>query len=154
MIVDEPGLLRQYVAGPLTVEDDASASVSIRLPRPFAITARLRPAGGVARPAYRRCTLTVSRPIHVPGGKPSNFAATVCSYAGEGPTLEHVFHDLAPSSKESGYWVSAMTDPHPAEGLDGQYAFYGGDSPKFDGKTSATAEILYKPLSIRQAQGG
>jgi thiol-disulfide isomerase/thioredoxin len=153
VIVDEPGLLRQFVAGPLTVEDGTTASLTVRLPKPWAITARFRPADGVARPAYRRCTVGVTRSIHVPGGKPSNYGTTVASFTGEGPAVEHVFDDLAPPTNESDYWVHAMTDPHPAEGLDGNYAFSAGDSPNFGGGTSATVEIFYKPLSIRQAQG-
>ncbi|MCX7717137.1 MAG: TlpA family protein disulfide reductase [Candidatus Sumerlaeaceae bacterium] len=154
VIVDEPGLLRHFVAGPLNVEDGTTASLIVRLPKACAITARFRPAEGVARPAYRRCTLAVTRSVDVPGGKPSNYGTTVASFTGEGPTVEHVFDDLAPPTDDSGYWVQAMTDPHPAEGLDGKYAFSGGDSPDFGNGTSATVEILYKPLSIRQVQGG
>ncbi len=97
VLINHPGFLRGFQAGPFDTSQIEAGTIEIELPRPGTLSVSVKPASETLPPDYTGCGVAISYRPDIPAGNISFGYPPVYS---ENQT-QHVTHDdLAP-----GYWV-------------------------------------------------
>lgn len=101
ILVNEPGVLRAFQAGPFDEPAMSTGSIEIALPRPATLAVHLGPDENMTHD-YSNCGMIVYTSPEIPDG---GWSFRVQSQYAESPTLDTEIADLAPQ----GYSVDGMT---------------------------------------------
>jgi thiol-disulfide isomerase/thioredoxin len=152
VLINEPGFLRGFQAGPFGADQLAKGRLEIELPKPYSVTARFRPAKAGMKVPYTECWAEIVRLQMLPGGRRWSFIVGKAEAAA--PSLEATFADLAPPQEPGGgYSVSAGVGPYAQRFAGPPLPFRDQARVDFRGATTAVVEILYEPFDIAQIKG-